>query len=164
MVQLDRVIESRSIDCENGVVVRASASQSVDLRFISPSRVVPKDFNKWYSQLPCLALSTKGAVWRTSLGQGTCLHLYVANRCWDQAVYPSWWPSLTEDSQTDHELLSSECTSFCIMLSTIAQTTTTTKQKQSYVTTAGTLSWYRKVKSFAVDGVLREGKSRRSMT
>ena len=25
----------------------------------SPSRVIPKDFKNWYSQLPCLALSIK---------------------------------------------------------------------------------------------------------
>ena len=60
------------------------------------SRVIPKDFKKWYSQLPCLALSIKkGIVWRTS--QQTCLlfswarhltgrlHLYVAER----------WPTRT---------------------------------------------------------------------
>ena len=43
----------------DGVVVRASASQSVDLGFIPSSRVIPEDFKKWYSQLPCLALSIK---------------------------------------------------------------------------------------------------------
>ena len=40
-------------------VVRACASQSVDLKCFSPSRVIPKDFKKWHSQLPCLALNTK---------------------------------------------------------------------------------------------------------
>ena len=43
----------------DSVVVRASASQSVDLGFISLSRVIPNDFKKWYSQLQCLALSIK---------------------------------------------------------------------------------------------------------
>ena len=34
-----------------------------------------------------------------------CLRLYVADRWWGQAVYPSWWPSLTKDMQTEHELI-----------------------------------------------------------
>ena len=37
-------------------MVRASASQSVDLGFISKVESY-QDFKKWYSQLPCLALS-----------------------------------------------------------------------------------------------------------
>ena len=62
----------------------------------SLSRVIPKDFKKWYSQLPCLALSTKkGIVWKTS--RQACLlcpwarhltgrlHFYVADK----------WPSRT---------------------------------------------------------------------
>ena len=62
----------------------------------SLSQVIPKDFKKWYSQLPCLALSIyKGIVWRTS--RQACLlcpwarhltgrlRLYVADR----------WPSRT---------------------------------------------------------------------
>ena len=36
----------------------------------------------------------------------------------------SWWPSLSEDSQTEHEVLCSLRTSRCMILSTIAQTTT----------------------------------------
>ena len=27
----------------------------------------------------------------------------MADRWWGQAVYPSWWPSLTKDVQTEHE-------------------------------------------------------------
>ena len=42
----------------DGVVVRASASQSVDLGFISLVESYLKTLKKWYSQLPCLALST----------------------------------------------------------------------------------------------------------
>ena len=30
---------------------------------------------------------------------------YVADRWWGQAVYPSWWPSLTKNMQTKHELI-----------------------------------------------------------
>ena len=32
----------------------------------SPCRVLPKDFKKWYPQLPCLALGIYGRLWRTS--------------------------------------------------------------------------------------------------
>ena len=55
-----------------------------------PSRVIPKNFKKWHSRLPCLALSTKVTVERTSrlaclLCPSTrhlsgCFHLYAANR------------------------------------------------------------------------------------
>ena len=41
----------------DGVVVRASASQSVDLGFISLDESYQKT-KKWFSQLPCLALIT----------------------------------------------------------------------------------------------------------
>ena len=115
------------------VVVRASALQSANLGFISPSRVIPKDFKNWYSQLSCLALSKKGIMWRTSWQACLlcswprhltgCLHLHVAEQVVGP-VYPSWWPRLIEDLQTEHELLRSVCASRCIMLSTIAQTTT----------------------------------------
>ena len=97
-------------------------------RVYSPSQVIPKDFKKWYSQLPCLALSRIQIVWRTSqqaclLCPWTrhlmgCLHLYVADRWWGKAVYLLWWPSLTEDSQTEHEHSCSVYTSSCIMLRT----------------------------------------------
>ena len=79
-----------------------------------PCRAIPKDFKKWYSQLPCLVLSTSGIVWRTSRQAYLwypwarhltgCLRLYVADRWWGQQVYPSWWTSLTKDMQTEHEL------------------------------------------------------------
>ena len=72
------------------------------------------DFKKCYSQFPCLALSTYGIVWRTSRQACLlypwarhltgCLRFYVADRWWGQAVHPSWWPSLTKDMQTEHEL------------------------------------------------------------
>ena len=54
-----------------------------------------------------------------------CLHLFVADRWKGQAVHSLWWPSLSEDSQTEHGLLRIAFTSSCIMLSTIVQTTTT---------------------------------------
>ena len=40
------VVHSRWCNRRDGVVVRASASQSVDLGFIFPCRVIPKDFKK----------------------------------------------------------------------------------------------------------------------
>ena len=52
------------------------------------------------------------------------LRLYVVDRWWGQAVYPSWWPSLTKDMQTEHELIrvnkiSRPCADkyFCFLLS-----------------------------------------------
>ena len=65
----------------------------------SLSRVIPKHFKKWYSQHPCLALSIKKRVWRTS--RQACLscpwarhltgrlHLYVADR-WPTRTSPDY--------------------------------------------------------------------------
>ena len=55
-----------SLNWHNGVVVRASAFAVGRPGHHFPSRVIPNDFTKWYSQLPCLTLSTNGIVWRTS--------------------------------------------------------------------------------------------------
>ena len=88
-------------DQDDGVVVRASTLQSVDLGWVHfLSRIISKDFKKWYSELPCLTLSKIGIAWTTSqqaclmrpwarrlMG---CLHLYVADRWWGKAVYPLW--------------------------------------------------------------------------
>ena len=89
----------------NGVVVRVSALQSVDLGLISQIKFFFfsyfQDFKQWYSQLLYLQLSKIGIVWRTS--QQACLlcpwtrhltgchRLYVTGRWWGKAVYPSWW-------------------------------------------------------------------------
>ena len=60
----------RSLQCNwyrrDSAVVRASALQSVDLVVHFSSRIIPKDFKKWYLQLPSWALSKIGIVWRTS--------------------------------------------------------------------------------------------------
>ena len=43
-----------------------------------------------------------------SLGKtlnGMLFHLHVADRWWGQAVYLSWWLSLTKDMQTEHKLI-----------------------------------------------------------
>ena len=99
----------RQANRRDGVVVRASASQSVDLEFISQV----KSYQKWYSELPCSALSTTGIVWRTSRQACLlcpwarhltgCFLLYVSDRWCGQAVYPSWWPSVTEDLHAKRE-------------------------------------------------------------
>ena len=111
------------------LVVRASALQLVDLEFISQvesNRKILKSREAVNTGIPCLSLSKIGIVWRTSRQVCLlcpwarhltgCLHLHVAERWWDQAVYPSWWPRLTEDSQTEHKRSGSVCTSSCIML------------------------------------------------
>ena len=50
-----RPLRPSTANWRGGVVVRASASQLADFL----SRVISKDFKKWYPQLPCLALSIK---------------------------------------------------------------------------------------------------------
>ena len=55
-----------SVNRRGGVVVRASASQSVDLGFIPLVESYQKTLKKWYPQLPCLALGIYGRLWRTS--------------------------------------------------------------------------------------------------
>ena len=99
----------------DGVVVRASASQSVTRGSIPLSSHTKRFFKKWYSQLPCWALSKTGIVWRTirqahllcpwARHLTGCLRFCVAGRWWGQAVYPSLWPSLTKGMQTEHELI-----------------------------------------------------------
>ena len=131
---------------------------------------MPSDYKKWYSQLPCLALSKIGIVSRTSWQACLlcpwarhltgCLHLYVANRLWSQAVYPSWWPSLTEDSQTEHERSRNVCTSSCKMLRTNSsndenETSIDTKSKKSFIRIFAstkrfcqiTIAWYKETNS-----------------
>ena len=95
-------------------MVRASASQSVDLGFISLVESYQKTLKNGIHSFPAWRSAHKG-VWRTSRQACLlcpwarhltgCLRLYVADRWWGQAVYPSWWPSLTKDMQTEHELI-----------------------------------------------------------
>ena len=82
----------------NGVVVRASALQSVDLGFSPQVESYHKLKNGIHCFLPSLLCP-----WVRHLTE--CLHLHVADRWWDQAVYPLWWSSLTKDVQTEHELI-----------------------------------------------------------
>ena len=94
------VVSSSGFYRRDGVVLRASALQSVDPGFISPSRVIPKDFKKCCSQLSCSALSTKEMVWSTgrqacllSLGKATqrdASVFVVADRGQGQVLYSSW--------------------------------------------------------------------------
>ena len=108
-------------------MVRASASQSVDLGFISQVESYRKTLKNGIHSFPAWRSASKiGIVWRTSRQTcwlcpwarhlAGCLHLYVADRWWCQAVYSSWWPSLTEYLKTEHECKRSVCTSSCIML------------------------------------------------
>ena len=48
----------------DGVPVRISVLQSLDLDLF-PKWSHTNRLWKWYTQLPCLALSTKGIVWKT---------------------------------------------------------------------------------------------------
>ena len=108
------------------MVVRASASQWIDRGFF-PSRVTPKALKMVFTA-SLFGAHTKGIVWKTSWQACLlcpwarhlpgCLHLYMADKWRGQAIYPSWWPSLTIDSQTEHERSRSIYTSSCIMLRT----------------------------------------------
>ena len=92
-----------SFNRRDGVVVRASASQSVDLGFISQVESYQKTFSKnIVFTASMLDAQQIGIVWRTSRQTcllcpwarhlTKCLRLHVADRWWGQAVYPSWWP------------------------------------------------------------------------
>ena len=97
----------------DGVVVRVSASQSVDLRLIPQVESYQKTLKNGIHSFP--AWRSVHKVWRTSRKACLlcpwarhltgCLHLHVADRWRGQAIYSSWWPSLTKDMQTNHELV-----------------------------------------------------------
>ena len=116
----------------DGVVVRASASQSIYLGFISSSRVIPKHFKKMVFTAFLLGAQHKrdknkqASLLVVSLGKP--LNRMPPSLGGRQVVgprsCPSWCPGLTEDSQAEHELLRSVYISSCIMLCTIAQTAT----------------------------------------
>ena len=102
-------------DCNQreGVVVRASASRLVDLGFVSQVESYQKTLKNGIHSFPawrsaqkgqCGELASKLACCPWAKHLTGCLHLYVANRWWGQAVYPSWWPSLMKDMQTEHDL------------------------------------------------------------
>ena len=103
---------SRQLDRRDGVVVRAFASQSVDLGFISQVESYQKTLKTGIHSFPACLLCPWA---RRLIG---CLHLYVADRWWGQAIYSSWWPSLIEDMQTEHERSRNVRTSSCLMLRT----------------------------------------------
>ena len=97
----------------DGVVIRASVSQSVDLRLISQVESYQKTFKKWYSQRPCLGAQQIGIVWRTS--QQACLLCLGQDTLRDASIF-MWQtgdgakqstsrggPSPTEDLQTERE-------------------------------------------------------------
>ena len=97
----------------DGVVVRASASQSVDLRFISQV----ESYQKTKKMVFTASLLGAQHIWDSVENKPAsllvvpsarhltgCLRIYVADRWWGQAVYPPW-PSVTKDMQTEHELI-----------------------------------------------------------
>ena len=95
-------------------MVRAPDSHLVDLGFIPQVESYQKTLKMVFTA-SLLGVQHIGIVWKTS--RQACLlcswarhltgrlHLQVANRWRGQAVYPSWWPSLTKDMQTEHEFI-----------------------------------------------------------
>ena len=111
------------------MVVRASASQSVNLGFIFQVESLQKTLKNSIHSSSLLGIYHNGwIVWTTSRQACLlcpwashltgCLCFHVVERWWGQEVYPLWWPSLTEDSQTEHEVSGNVCTASCIMLRT----------------------------------------------
>ena len=82
----------------DGVVARASASQSADLGVISQVESYQKTLKNGIHSFPAWRSANRDSVKNKtasllvlSLGKTLkCLHLYVADRWWNQAVYPSW--------------------------------------------------------------------------
>ena len=93
--------------------------------FISQVDSYQKTLKNGIHRLPVWRLAYR-IVWRTSRQACLlwlwarhltgCFCLYVADRWWGQAVYPSWWPNLTEDLQTEPERISIVYAYSCIML------------------------------------------------
>ena len=93
-------------------MIRASASQSVDLGFIFQVESYQKTLKMIFTA-SLLGTQQNGdnvedkpaSLLVVSLGKtlNGMPHLYVEDRWWSQAVYPSWSPSLTEDLQTERE-------------------------------------------------------------
>ena len=99
---------------QHGEEVRASASKSVDLEFIPQVESHQKTLKNGIHSFPAWCSANSDSVennlanllvfpWAGHLTG--CLHLHVADTWRGQAVYPSWWPSLTKDMQTEHELV-----------------------------------------------------------
>ena len=94
----------------DGVVVRKSASQLVDMGFISQVESYQKTLKQMVFTASLLGVQHIGIVWRASQQAfllfpwarhlTACLRLYVAGRWWG-----SWWPRLTKYMQTEHELI-----------------------------------------------------------
>ena len=67
----DQMAAMAEFNSSDGRVVRAPVSGAVDSGLI-PSRVKPMTVK--YSRLPCLTLSIKGTVWRTSRASNFLCH------------------------------------------------------------------------------------------
>ena len=95
----------------DGVLVKASVLQSVDLGFISKVEPYQKTLKNGIHSFPawrsanwdCVNRSRQVRLCSWARHLTGRLHLYVADRWWGQAVCPSWSPSLTEDLQTERE-------------------------------------------------------------
>ena len=109
-------------------MVRASASQSIDLGFISQVESYQKTLKNGIHSFPAWRSAKIGIAWRTSRQAYLlcpwarhltgCLNFHVTDRLWGQEVYPSRWPSLTEELQTEPKRTRCLHTSSCIMLRT----------------------------------------------
>ena len=105
--------------CSNrrdGVAVRASASQSVDLGFISLVESYQKTLKMVFTASLLGAQHIRYSVENKParlliVSLGKALNGMPPSLCGRQmvgpTVYPSWWPSLTKNMQTEHELICS---------------------------------------------------------
>ena len=93
---------------------RASTSQSVDLGFVSRVESYQntlkngiRSFHAWRSAYRDGVENNSASLLVVSLSKTlkTGCSIFVTDRVWGQAVYPSWYTSPTEDSQTEQERL-----------------------------------------------------------
>ena len=98
----------------DGVVVKASASQLVDLGFISLVESYQKTSKNGIHSFPAWRSAHRDSVENKPasllvVSLGKALNGMPPSLCGrqmvGQAFYPSWWPSLTKDMQTEHELI-----------------------------------------------------------
>ena len=117
----------KSYSCRDGVMVRACASQSVDLGSVSQVDSYQKLLKSGIYSFPVRRSANRDIVENEPasllvVSLGKILNGMPPSSCGGKVVGPSslplWWPRLTEDSQTEHECLLNACTSSCIMLRT----------------------------------------------
>ena len=95
-------------------MVGASALQLVDLGFISQVESYQKTLKNGIHSFPAWRSAHRGGVENKPaillvVSLSKAFNWMPPSRCGRQvaspAVYPSWWPSLTKDMQTEHELI-----------------------------------------------------------